>query len=319
MPGLRETMAVGPNVNLRERRFAMLERKPNSAGAGVGVLFNPALTEFVTTHADSLDYLSLIPDRSWVDHGPGSEQRFEELPEVYKTLREVSRTLPVAMHCIGMSICSADVFDEEYLSRLAAWRARHDCVWTSEHLSFSRSGSGHESNAAVALPVPYDREMLDLVSERVRIAQDRLGCPFLLENSVNYFTFPDQEMTEAEFLNELTRRTGCHLLLDLHNVYTNAINHRFDPLSFLAALDLSQVLEIHVAGGTSLMDFHIDSHTGPTPEGVWQLLDFVAPRAMALRGVTFEFHESSWPLLRDQGVLAELGRARDALTHTHAC
>jgi len=192
------------NINFGSNRFAMFKNKRDIPGPGVGVLFNPALTEFVYSHAQSLDYLALIPDRSWVDHGPGSEVRFEELPEVYKILREVSRSLPVAMHCIGMSICSADVFDKEYLSRLAQWRARHDCIWTSEHLSFSRSGSGHESNAAVALPIPYDQEMLDLVVQRVRTAQARLGCPFLLENSVNYFTFPDQEMTEAEFLNQLT-------------------------------------------------------------------------------------------------------------------
>lgn len=280
---------------------------------GVGVLFNPALTEFVCTYTDRLDYLSVIPDRSWVDHGPGSSPRFEELPEVYRVLRDVSRTLPMVMHCIGLSICSADVFDEEYLARLAHWRARHDCLWTGEHLSFSRSGAGHERNAAVALPVPHDREMLDLLVPRVRAVQDIIGCPFLLENNVRYFTFPGQEMTEAEFLNQLTRDTGCHLLLDLHNVYTNATNHGFDARTFLSALDLSRVMEIHVAGGTSLMGFHIDSHSGPTLQGVWELLEFVAPRATALRGVTFEFHESSWPLLRDEGVLAELERVRAVL------
>ena len=283
------------------------------AERGVGVLFNPALTAFVTTHTRHLDYLALIPDRSWVDHGPASATRFEELPEVYRILREVSQSLPVVMHCIGMSICSADVFDDAYVSWLAEWRVRHDCAWASEHLSFSRSGSGHESNAAVALPVPFDREMLDLVSARVRVVQDRLGCPFLLENNVNYVSFPQQEMTEAEFLNELTHQTGCYLLLDLHNVYTNALNHGFDPFDFLGSLDLTRVFEVHVAGGSSMMDFHIDSHYGPPPTGVWDLLEYVVPRAPALRGVTFEFHESSWPLLKDDGVVAQLQRARDAL------
>ena len=282
-------------------------------GPGVGVLFNPALTEFVSAFTGKLDYLAVIPDRTWVDRGLGSKDRFEELPEVYRILREVSRSLPLAMHCIGLSICSADVFDEVYLSRLADWRKQHDCVWASEHLSFSRSGSGHESNAAVALPVPYDQEMLDLVIPRVRIAQSRLGCPFLLENNVNYFTFPRQEMTEAQFLNQLTDETGSYLLLDLHNVYTNAINHHFDARSFLASLDLTRVIEIHIAGGNSLMGFHIDSHSGPAQEGVWELLEFVVPRAPALRGVTFEFHESAWPSLREAGVLAHLDRARAVL------
>ena len=283
------------------------------------MLFNPALTEFVCTHANSLDYLALIPDRSWVDHGPGSKPRFEQLPEVYKTLREVSRSVPLVMHCIGMSICSADVFDEEYLEQLVQWRLRHHCLWTSEHLSFSRTASGHESNAAVALPIPYDRQMLELLIPRVRTAQERLRCPFLLENNVYYFTFPRQEMAEAEFLNQLSIETGCHLLLDLHNVYTNSINHGFDARGFLASLDLTRVLEVHIAGGTSLMGFHIDSHSGPTLDGVWELLDFVAPRAPFLRGVTFEFHESSWPLLRENGVLAELDRARSVLARVQPC
>jgi hypothetical protein len=37
----------------------------------------------------------------------------------------------------------------------------------------------------------------------------------------------------------------------------------------------------------------------PVLEGVWELLERVAPRLPALRGVTFEFHESSWPFLHE--------------------
>ena len=283
----------------------------------VGVLFNPALTDFVHEHAGALDYLAVIPDRSWVDHGPGTAPRFEELPEVYRVLRDASRTLPVVMHCIGLSICSADLFDEEYLTRLAQWRTAHDCVWVSEHLSFSRGWSGHETNAAVALPVPYDDEMFALVAERVRRATTRLDSLFLLENGVNYFTFSDQAMTESEFLNRLAHETDCRLLLDLHNLYTNSINHRFDAVAYLDSLDLTRVVEIHIAGGSSMMGFHIDSHLGAPPDGVWQLLQYVVPRAPALRGVTFEFHESSWPLLYSDGVLAQIDRARALLTDGH--
>jgi uncharacterized protein (UPF0276 family) len=66
------------------------------------------------------------------------------------------------------------------------------------------------------------------------------------------------------------------------------------------------------------MGFHIDSHSGPAAEGVWELLEFVAPRAPALQGVTFEFHESAWPLLRDDGVVAQLERARGILADAQA-
>jgi len=283
--------------------------------ARVGALFNPALSEFVVHHADCLDYVAVIPDRNWVDHGPGSARRFEELPTPIGIIEQVARSLPVVMHSIGMSICSAGGFDEVYINQLATWRARLGCPWASDHLSFTRFGLGHESNAAVALAAPCDREILELIVPRVRLAKQRLGCPFLLENSVSYIRFPDEEMTEPEFLNTLVKKSGCGLLLDLHNVYTNARNHRFNARDFLFALEPDNVIEIHVAGGDEMMGFHTDSHAGPVLEGVWELLEAVAPRLRRLCGVTFEFHESSWPLLHDDGVLAQIERAREILSH----
>src|SRR5690349_22913663 len=209
-------------------------RMDNSSNSpGVGLLFNPALADFVHSHRASLDYLSVIPDRFWIDRGAAVDPRFEDLPAGAALLDEVAGQLPVSLHCIGMSICSAGNFDPQYLAQVVRWRDRYQCPWLSEHLSFSRTGAGHETNAAVALPVPYDREVLNLLVERVQIVQSALACPFLLENNVYYFTFPEQELTESEFLNSLTSLTGCSLLLDLHNVYTNSRNHGFDPLKFL--------------------------------------------------------------------------------------
>lgn len=285
---------------------------------GVGVLFNPALSDFVRTHGPALDYLAVIPDRTWADHGRGANPRFEALVAMSRVLNDVARSLPVVMHSIGMSICSAAIFDDEYVDHLARWRARYQCAWASDHLSFTRFGQGHEANAAVALPVPYDREMLDLVSSRARSVRERLGCAFLLENNVSYVTFPDEEFTEAEFLNRLAWESGCGILLDLHNLFTNTRNHGISAEDFLRALDPAIVVEIHVAGGDEMMGFHTDSHAGPVLEGVWDLLEVVAPRLPALRGVTFEFHESSWPLLHEDGVLAQVTRARTILEHARA-
>lgn len=287
-------------------------------GAGVGVLFNPALIEFVDSHADALDYLALIPDRCWTDAGPGAEPRFAELAAPLAVIERAAARRPTVLHSIGMSLCSAQIFDLAYVENLAAWRRRFGCAWASEHLSFTRVGGGHEINASLALPVAYDAEMLELLGARTREVQRRLGCPFLLENNVYYVDIPEQEMSEAEFLNRLMRDTGCGLLLDLHNVLTNARNHRFDAEAFVLALDLDRVVEIHLAGGDEMMGFHTDSHTGPVDADVWPLLECVAPRAGNLRGVTFEFHESSWPLLHDAGVLAQLERARNILRKSDA-
>ena len=280
---------------------------------GVGVLFNPALADFLYTQSDRLDYLAVIPDRFWVDRGVHASPRFQATRAGESVLADAARSLPVVLHGIGLSICSADVFDRDYLLQLAQWRERYACAWVSEHLSFSRIGSGHETNAGIALPVPYDREILRLLLPRIAAARALLACPFLLENNVSYFTFADEDYTESQFLNELARTSGCSLLLDLHNVYTNARNHGFDATQFLSELDLSQVMEIHVAGGSEMMGFYTDSHTGSVREDVWQLLAFTAPRCPNLRGVTFEFHESTWHLLRQAGVLAQVERAREVL------
>ena len=293
----------------------MKERRP---APGVGLLFNPALIDFVDQHAPALDHLAVIPDRCWVDPGPGAADRFRPLPAPLAMIDRVAAQRPLLLHGIGLSICSADVFDRPYVDNLTHWAGRWRSPWVSEHLSFSRVGSAHEVNAALALPIAYDESMLDLLVPRIDAVQQRLGLPFLLENNVTYVNIPEQDMSEAEFLNRLCARTSCGLLLDLHNLYTNAVNTRTSAYAFLDELDLSRVLEVHVAGGQQMMGFHTDSHTGPVHEGVWPLLAATAARASALQAVTFEFHESSWPLLHTEGVLAQLAQARAVLARVAA-
>ena len=122
-------------------------------------------------------------------------------------------------------------------------------------------------------------------------------------------------MTEPAFLNELARRTGCGLLLDLHNLYCNARNFGFDPAAFLDELDLEPVVELHVAGGNEVEGFWTDSHSGPCPEMVWDLVASVIPRARNLKAVTFEFQESYFDVLGTAGVRAALDRAREFWPH----
>lgn len=268
------------------------------------------MTGLVERSLDRLDYLAFIPDRGWIDHGSGSPQRFQTLPQAEALLEQVVRERPVVLHGIGLSICSAEIFDQEYASNLIAWGQRLNSPWISDHLSFTRIGTGHEVNAAIPLPVPYDQEVLDLLIPRVRFFTGAFEGSFLLENNVYYFRYPDQEFSEEEFLDQLCRQSGCAVLLDLHNLYTNALNHRFDATEYLSNLDLSNVIEIHIAGGVPMMGFHTDSHTGPVLDGVWNLLEQTIPLAGNLRGVTFEFHESSFGMMGESGIHEQIDRAR---------
>jgi uncharacterized protein len=281
---------------------------------GVGLLYNSALPDFVRSNLDAFDYLSITPDLFWLDRGPGHLDRYEELESWIETLDWVAANRPIVSHNIGLSIGSAGSLDVAYLDQIARFQNRYKFPWHSDHLSFAqvRGASGDDHNAGLAVPIPYDKEMLELVATRVDLVKQRIPIPFLLENSVYFVDFPEQDMNEPEFLNQLTQSSGCGLLLDLHNLYTNARNHGFDAFAFLDQLDLRSVIEIHIAGGDEFAGMYTDSHAGPCPEPVWQLLDHAISRTPNLRGVTFEFHFSFYPLMRESGVRAQLDRARAA-------
>jgi uncharacterized protein (UPF0276 family) len=278
----------------------------------VGLLYNPALPRFLRENLDSVDYVSLIPDMGHEDRGAGQSPRYVEIEAWVELLNWLTTCRPLIAHNVGLSIGTAGRFDREYVEQMKHWHGRGHFVWHSDHLSFAqvRDAHDHEHNAGLAIPVPYDEEVLDLIAERVDWVQNAIDVPFLLENNVYFFNVPEQEMTEPEFLNRLTERTGCGLLLDIHNLYTNARNHGFNPLEFVDDLDLSRVVEVHIAGGNEFGGMYIDSHAGPCPGPVWDLLEYVVPRSPNLCGITFEFHESYYPKLLDAGLRDQLDRAR---------
>jgi hypothetical protein len=281
---------------------------------GVGVLYNPSLHAFVHEHVDELDYLAVIPDRAWVDEGPAAAVRFVESESQVAQLDRAAERLTVVGHSVGLSIGSADPLDTGHVEQVARWQERYRMPWHSDHLSFIRlpGVDAHtELSAGMALAVPYDREVLEMMAERVERVQSRIPVPFLLENNVYYVDLPEQEMTEPEFLNALTARTGCGLLLDVHNVVVNATNHGFDPRAFIFALDLPSVVELHIAGGSELAGLYTDSHAGPVAQAVWELLPEVVAACPNLCAVTFEFHEGWFPMMGAEGVIRELRTARE--------
>lgn len=290
---------------------------PATKRLGVGLLFNPVLPDFIASHPEAFDYLEIIPDREWADRGVHTTPRYQPLESSFDLFRRLRASKPFVCHSIGLSIGSAGLFDTGHVEQIAHVHRDLDFAWHSDHLSFARLPGEHEMHTAISLPIPYDQEVLDLVSTRVQHIRGTVPCPFLLENNVYYVDAPDQEMTEPQFLNQLAEQSGCGILLDLHNVYVNSRNHGFTPESFLRDLDYQHVAELHIAGGDDLLGFYTDAHAGPVPEPVWGLLEDTLRAAPHVRGVTFEFHESSFPLLKNEGILAELNRMRDLWDRCH--
>ena len=281
---------------------------------GVGLSFQGTLRDYVLQNLDDFDFLEVIPDVFWTDQGAETEPRYVERPDARPFLDQVALSRPLVCHSVGLSIGSAERFDEGHVEQIAAWQRRHGFPWHSDHLSFNRleHPTGHAMDVGFTMPVPYDDEVLEMLAARVARVQAKVPVPFLLENNVYYFAIPEQDMSEAEFLNRLAARTGCGLLLDLHNVHVNATNHGFDPWDLLGELDLSRVVEIHLGGGLTVDGTYMDAHSGPCPPEVWEMLRAVLPRAPNVKGVVFEVFGNYFPdLVGPEAVRGELAKARE--------
>lgn len=185
------------------------------------------------------------------------------------TLDLVRERYPVILHGVSLSLGSAEEPDRSYLQELKALADRIDPMWVSDHLCWAGIG-GHNSHDL--LPLPYTEEALDRCCVNLALAQDFLGQPLLIENPSSYVGFAESTMSEWAFLAELTRRTGCYLLLDVNNVFVSGTNHQFDPREFLAGIPADRVRQIHLAGHSHGPDgMLIDTHDTLVRDEVWSL------------------------------------------------
>ncbi len=278
---------------------------------GVGLAFQAPLKGLIEQPGGDFDLVEVVPDMLWSDLGPGHHPRYLDDSENVGWLHGVARAMPVIPHGIGMSIGSAAHFDEQHLRQLQRWHQRMRFPWHSDHLAFHIADhQGEAINVGITLPLPRDQATLDQLKPRIASVRKVVPTPFLLENNVYYFDIPFAEMDEARFLNELSHQCGCGLLLDLHNVYTNAYNHGFDAMAFVDELDLRQVGEIHVAGGMELDGFYLDAHSGAIADPVWALLEHVLPRCPNVGAVVFELFGSWFELVGEARVRADMRRLK---------
>ena len=184
---------------------------------------------------------------------------------------------PVSLHGVGLSLGSAAGLDDWHMDRLARLVQQIDPVRVSDHASFARaplSPGGSVSHANDLLPLAFTSGGLAVLCANVQRVQERLRRTILVENLSAYLRWADDSMSEAEFFNALTRRTGCGLLLDVNNLVVNALNAGELPLAavarFVGAIDPDSVGEIHLAGYTDLDDIVIDDHGSRIHPPVWQ-------------------------------------------------
>lgn len=217
-----------------------------------------------------------------------SENFFGDGGAALAVLEQGRAAYPVSLHGVGLALGSACGIDAWHLERLAALVDRIDPVRVSDHACFARAvlGAG-VVHAADLLPVPFDDDALRVLAHNVQHVQERLRRPILVENISAYAAYGEDTMAEPEFLAELVRRTGCSLLLDVNNLYVNALNavrtgSCDEPSSacerWMRALPRDCVGEIHVAGHCVLDDIVIDDHGSRVVSQVWALHAFALRR-----------------------------------------
>ena len=267
---------------------------PPFGGFGLG-LRKTHYADFLESHVE-VDFVEVISENYMIDGG-----------KALRVLEDVRARHPVIIHGVSMSIGSAQGLDADYLDRLKQLEQRIDPLWVSDHLCWTRT-SAHNSHDL--LPLPLSNEALDVVCDKIDRAQSHLGRPMLFENPSSYVTFPEDELTEWAFLSEMTRRTGCYLLLDVNNIYVSAQNHGFSADDYLNGLPLDRVRQIHLAGHTprgERGDFIIDTHDRAVCDDVWDL--YGQARAMIAQPVaTMIERDDKIPPLPE--LLAELDQAR---------
>jgi uncharacterized protein (UPF0276 family) len=249
---------------------------------------DPALLERLV---EVVDYLEMTPDA--IAAGNREDTHLSE--QVLAELRAVAgQGTGIVAHGVSLSIGSASGCNDHYLRLLDELFEALPVRWHSEHLGFTTVDG---EPLGTMLTLPRTEEVLDLVCGRVASLQERYPAPFLLENIARMLPDADADYDEAGFLNELCKRTGCGLILDVYNLECDAHNHGFDINAFLDALDFAVVRELHVAGGLELGGMRLDVHSREAEASTLALAARAAAAAPALWGATYEFLPEAIPVL----------------------
>ena len=217
--------------------------------------------------------LASPPNVGWLE--VHSENFFGPGGEPLRVLEAVRARYPISLHGVGMSLGSADELSRPHLRKLKTLVERIEPASISEHLCWSSIGEHYLNDL---LPLPYTRAALDHVCARIGRVQDFLGRQLLIENVSSYLRFAGAEMTEWDFVVEVSRRSGCGILLDVNNIYVNARNHGFDAAAYLEAIPVPVVKEIHLAGYEDTGDCLIDTHGHRVFPAVWDLYALAVQR-----------------------------------------
>ncbi len=276
-----------------------LRLKQNLPKLGIGLGLRREIADDTFENIKAIDWLEFSPENYMGIGGIACE-----------LLEEAAEGVPLISHGLSLSIGSADELNKDYLKALKTILHKVKAPWFSDHLSFSRIGGVYIHDL---LPLPFSKEAINHVSERIKIVQEYVELPFLLENISFYTQMPGRQYSDAEFLSEILRKSDCGLLLDVNNVYVNSQNFGFDCHQYIDSLPLERVVQMHVAGHRKNDDVVIDTHGAPVVEPVFALLQYALERTQC-HGVMLE-RDQNFPEFEE--ILSELRHIKGIAEKTY--
>jgi len=280
---------------LQARNALMISASELPARTGVG--FKPAHFRDIMAAAQPLGFFEVHAENYMGAGGPPHAQ-----------LGALRERYSLSVHGVGLSIGSMQPLDRDHLMRLKRLCDRYAPESFSEHLAWSSHGDVYFNDL---LPLPYTQATLARVAEHIDEVQTTLGRQMLLENPSTYVGFSESTLTEVDFLAEVSKRTGCGLLLDINNVFVSATNHGTEPLRYLDSFPLDRVKEIHLGGHDEEADdvgapLLIDAHGSPVAAAVWRLYaDVIARTGPIPTLIEWDNDVPDWSRLRAEALAAE--------------
>jgi len=265
-----------------------------------GLGWRPALAAAILSNLDRIDVTEVIAD-DYFD-APRSERR---------ALRTLAAQIPVTLHGVSLGLASSVPVDKKRLEKMARLCDEVTPFSWSEHLAFVRGGGveiGH-----LAAP-PRTAATIDGALENLARARTIVGISPQVENVATLIDPPGSDRDEATWVSQILRGSNGDFLLDLHNLYANALNFNFDPIDFIARIPPDRISAIHLAGGKWIGSPGgrrlLDDHLHDVPDPVYDLLLEVGARASRPLTVILE-RDGDFPSI--DCLLYQLDRARQAL------
>ncbi len=269
----------------------------------VGLGWRGELAAGIFTHVDRIDLLEVIAD----DH-------FRAKPRELRPLATLATQVPLTLHGVSMGLAGSEAVESFRLDNMARLvEALQPESW-SEHLAFVRAGGIEIGHLAAPPRTPAN---VEAAARNIRAAARIVGAVPVMENIATLIDPPGSALDEATWIGAILQASDAPLLLDLHNLYANALNFGESPQSLMLRLPLHRVRAVHLSGGKWIPEPKetgrqrlLDDHVHDVPGDVFELLQLLAQHAPQPLDVIIE-RDGNYPDF--DSLLAQLDKAREAL------